>query len=498
VSPLAVFADAQAASLDLGLALWRYSEDFLDAYLRSVRSFVTAESQRLPGLDLLTAAASYAQLGALNADLARRAWAGTFRPSVELGWQELESLARALGLIPGHVPDAAALAAWTSRQAALARGLARDLPAEVAAVAPHFGFHFERHPDALVDETERFRLYQVAPTHGEVRPEDGRKPLLIVPPYVLGANILGFLPGEDRSYAHAFANQGVPTYLRVMKEIDRHPAVQVMTGEDDVRDLRRFCGRLVERHGRPVTLNGYCQGGYSALCALLSGELAGLVDALITCVAPMDGTRSQGLAGFLHRLPSRFNDLAYGIRHLPGGNPVADGRLMGWVYRLKSIESEGPAAAFLRDLLAASRQERFAATRSRSALAIAYWLGRERTDLPLAITRMSFAAYNRPIAPDGALPVRLFDRPLHLGRLADARLPWLLCYGEQDDLVEPEAALAPTDFVPAERTAFPRGHVAIATSWSHPDSACPLHGRFGAGGRYRGPVRFHLDLEAAA
>jgi hypothetical protein len=338
----------------------------------------------------------------------------------------------------------------------------------------------------------------VLPTRGETAAGPGRKPLLIVPPYVLGANILGFLPGEGRSYAHAFANQGVPTYLRVMKEIDRHPAVPAMTGEDDVRDLRRFCDRLVERHGRPVTLNGYCQGGYSALCALLSGELDGRVDALITCVAPMDGTRSRGLAGFLHRLPPRFNDLAYGIRHLSSGHAVADGRLMGWVYRLKSIESEGPGAAFLRDLLGASRQPPGAAARSRSALAIAYWLGRERTDLPLAITRMSFAAYNQPIAADGTLPVRLFDRPLRLGRLGDARLPWLLCYGEQDDLVEPEAALAPADFVPVERTAFPRGHVAIATSWSHPGSACPLHGRFGEGGRYRGPVRFHLDLEAAA
>jgi hypothetical protein len=38
--------------------------------------------------------------------------------------------------------------------------------------------------------------------------------------------------------------------------------------------------------------------------------------------------------------------------------------------------------------------------------------------------------------------------------------------------------------------------VAIATSWSDPDSACALHTRFGDG-QYRGPVRFHLDLDAA-
>ena len=42
----------------------------------------------------------------------------------------------------------------------------------------------------------------------------------------------------------------------------------------------------------------------------------------------------------------------------------------------------------------------------------------------------------------------------------------------------------------------PKGHVAIATSWSHPDSNCALHTRFGDGD-YRGPVRFHMDLDEA-
>jgi len=46
-------------------------------------------------------------------------------------------------------------------------------------------------------------------------------------------------------------------------------------------------------------------------------------------------------------------------------------------------------------------------------------------------------------------------------------------------------------------SAFPKGHVAIATSWSHPESACALHTRFGEK-QYRGPVRFHLDLEESS
>jgi hypothetical protein len=63
--------------------------------------------------------------------------------------------------------------------------------------------------------------------------------------------------------------------------------------------------------------------------------------------------------------------------------------------------------------------------------------------------------------------------------------------------VDLATALAPLDHVGAEISAFPKGHVAMATSWSDPKSACALHTRFGEK-NYRGPVRFQLDIEAAA
>jgi hypothetical protein len=123
-------------------------------------------------------------------------------------------------------------------------------------------------------------------------------------------------------------------------------------------------------------------------------------------------------------------------------------------------------------------------------------LSHERFDLPLAITRFSFASYNTPITADGTLPVQLFGRKLNLKRITEKQIPWLICYGTQDDLVEKETALAPLDYIPAEVTPFPKGHVAMATSWSDPKSACALHTRFGAG-NWRGPVRFQLDLNGA-
>jgi hypothetical protein len=285
-------------------------------------------------------------------------------------------------------------------------------------------------------------------------------------------------------------------YIRILKDIRTCEPLQTMTGEDDARDTRFFCETIYKRHGRALTLNGYCQGGFNALCALLSGELDDLVDTFITCVAPMDGTRSKGLADFLNRLPARFNDLMYGTKTLPNGNTVADGLLMGWVYKLKSIEAEQPLAAFFRDIqMLTPREPDRPVAISKTAAALNYWLAHERFDLPLAITRFSFASYTTPITPDGILPVKLFGRPLDLKRLAARKIPWLICYGTGDDLVEKDTALAPLDYIPAEVTPFPKGHVAIATSWSDPASACALHTRFGDG-NFRGPVRFHLDRDA--
>jgi hypothetical protein len=141
-----------------------------------------------------------------------------------------------------------------------------------------------------------------------------------------------------------------------------------------------------------------------------------------------------------------------------------------------------------------SRQDADHVKISKTAAAINYWLNNERNDLPMAITQMSFDSYNTPITKDGTLPVKLFDKKLNINRLQEKGIQWLICYGENDDLVEKETALAPLDYIDAEVTPFPKGHVAIATSWSHPNSACALHTRFGDE-NYRGPVRYQLDLD---
>ncbi len=473
----------------------RYATDFQIPVMLSSHYFQRVEGERLGKESPIDSSDAYLTLLHNNLDMMNRSLNGTGKMMSAYAKLELDGFTEALQQIYFD-QKYTKFTQYIKRQAGLLEMVTYNYPKAIDAIEPEFGFHFEKGEHVLFDETDRFLVYRVAPSQKEVKTRFDAKPVLIIPPYVLGANILGFLPGEQRSYAHCFANQGFPTYIRVLKDIDSSPAIQFMTGEDDARDTARFCKAIIKEHGKPVTLNGYCQGGFNSLCSLLSGELDGLVDTFITCVAPMDGTRSKGLARFLAQLPPQFNDLAYGTKILPSGNKVADGQLMGWVYKLKSIEHEIPAAAFFRDLTMFARQSDGNFTVGKTAAALNYWLNNERFDLPLAIAQMSFLSFNEPITEDGTLPVRLFDRKLNLKRLQEKKIPWLICYGTDDDLVEKETALAPLDYIDVEVTPFPKGHVAIATSWSSPDSACALHTRFGDG-NYRGPVLFHMDMDAA-
>jgi hypothetical protein len=473
----------------------KYFNDFNIPVLLATTYMNRVESGRLFNASPLESWQAYLDLGQFNWELSTRGLMGSMHAVSQYGSREFQSgiqaLLNSLNGLNGTFDEGEDIYEYVERHAETMELVAHGYPQAIRDIEPEYGFHFERGEHVKAAETDRFTLYRIAPTDPKAKLKDNGKPVLILPPYVLGANILAFLPGENRSYAHCFANQGIPTYIRIMKDIATTPAVQVLTCEDDARDTRYFCEQIKSIHGKPVTLNGYCQGGYSAVCDLLSGELDDVVDALITCVSPMDGTRSKGLARFLNNLPGRFNDLAYGTKILPNGNAVADGDLMGWVYKLKSIEMETPMVTFFRDL---GMLGRTGSKISKTAAALNYWLQYERSDLPLAITEMSFAAYNTPVAKDGTLPVKIFGRKLNFKRLQEKGIPWLICYGQADDLVEKETALAPLDYIEAEVSAFPKGHVAIATSWSLPTSACATHTCFGEQ-NYRGPVCFQMDLD---
>lgn len=289
---IAILQNLISASQTYMSGMLEYTNSFYTPYLLATQYFQRVEALRLlenPPADSLDA---YLGLLENNIELMAKSLDGSIRMMEGYAQHEANELSEALQQSLLEL-NPAKLVQFTTRQADLLNLVVNVYPKAIEAIAPEYGFHFERGEHVLADETDRFFLYRVAPSLPSVKTRNDAKPILILPPYVLGANILGFLPGEQRSYAHCFANQGFPTYIRILKSIDATPALQTMSGEDDALDTQRFCETILKAHGRQVTLNGYCQGGYNALCNLLSGKLDDLVDAFITCVSPMDGTQDR-------------------------------------------------------------------------------------------------------------------------------------------------------------------------------------------------------------
>lgn len=473
--------------------LVRSHHDFLVPFLIACNSFWDEEKKRIPETPLPVNIKDYIELIRFNAQIAQTGWQSSQARMFEYHRKEYKRFLEALfHTMTGN--DSESVEDYLAEKADILHRLIVEYPKAIRSIGEEFGFHPEKHGYKLVAETDRMSLYQVLPTEPGVEVHNDLKPVVLVHPYVLGCGIMCFLAGERKSYVHSFANQGIPTYYRVVKDIENSPGVQTMMGEDDARDTAYFCETVKERHGKPVTLNGFCQGGFIALADLLSGELDGLVDALITCVAPMDGSRSKGLVEYLEHITPRFRDLRYATKTLPNGNEVIDGRVMSWVYKLKSVEREAPVFTYYRDITLFENMLRQGIKGiGKTAAAINYWLIYDRTDLPVAITQMSFDSYTIPISSKGELPFKLFGRKLSFDYMKERKIPFLICYAAKDDLVDPPSALAPMDFMEVELAEFPKGHAAIATSWSHPDTEYAVHKRFPNG--QRGPVRFHLDLD---
>jgi hypothetical protein len=472
--------------------VFKYFNDFTEPYWTALNSFSRVEKEKIMLHPIWETLRDYIELFQFNLQVAEK---GLSSSLVTMNNNHLKQANRAFSAWLNSYFDLEGekISAFAAKQAKLIEHVVYTYPDSILKIEPEYGFHFDNGNYVKAAETDRFLLYQILPLSKEIKVRKKGKPIIILPPYVLGANILSFLPAENKSYVHAFANQGIPTYIRIMKDVDTTPAVQIMTGEDDALDTRYFCEKVKTTHQKPVTLNGFCQGGFVGMADMLSGELDGLVDAFITCVTPMDGTRSKALVEYLEHIPPRFRDLGYALKALPNGNQVVDGKVMSWVYKLKSMEREAPLFTFYRDLMMFDRPNGQEVKISKTAAAINHWLIYDRSDLPEAITQMSFDSYTIPVDNDGNLPVTLFGRKLNFKRLEEKKIKYLICYAEKDDLVDKESALAPLDFIDAEVTVFPKGHGAIATSWSNPSSECSLDSCFGD--NYRGPVRFQLDLE---
>ena len=307
---------ARAVSLNVDtartytLGLMRYLDDFMIPYYIAQDAFYKTEQRKLLDTPLAESLGDYLELFMFNSQVAQKGLDGSLQAISTFHSKKFgEGISSWLTTMSGETTEASPpFDEFSEDLAELMRQVVFAYPEAIWNIRTQFGFNFNKNDYVKVDETERFYLYQILPWDKKTPLRPSGKPIVIIHPYVLGPNILCFLPAERKSYVHAFANQGVPTYVRVMKNIGITPAVQTMTPEQDALDTQRFCEHVVKKHGRLVTLNGFCQGGFIAALELISGVLDGLVDAFITCVSPMDGTRSVALTEYLRHLPPRFRE----------------------------------------------------------------------------------------------------------------------------------------------------------------------------------------------
>jgi hypothetical protein len=381
------------------------------------------------------------------------------------------------------------LSGFMRREAEVMEAVA-NFTEQIEKIKDEFGFHFNSSHYELVHETDAFQVYQVLPLKKDVKVRGDVKPMLLIPPYMLGVHILSFLPHENKSYAHSFANEGVPTYVRVVKDILTNEKVQTMTPDGDCDQTRDICAKIKELNGgKSVTLNGTCQGGYISLMNILSGKLEGVCDALITNVTPIDGTYSDAISG----MPNMHHDFI--TTTLPSGKKVANGYLLSLGMRMVAIDRETPLVKVLDQ---ASLHRATNLNPGKTPAALFRWLLRERVHLPIEIAKMSSCTFQQPIAEDGTLPVQLYGKPLNVKHLVDLKVPWYQNYAIKDDLVTPACATAGNKFLEGadvvESVAFFGGHVAILTS-PYAKKA-PVNGEFvdATGKPARGPVKFQIDI----
>mgnify|MGYP001202722538 FL=1 len=478
---------------DFTTSWWRYMLAMMRASNREVSEFndnlfIAAHIAMTAARDNPLSMLEAFEIVEHNVGMARKGMAGMQGKMADYAFDQVEEGTRAF-LNTVLKADGEKLGGYMRREAEIMESVS-NFNEQIEAIADEFGFQFNTPNYKLVHETDAFELYQVLPLKAGVEVRKDLKPVILVPPYMLGVHILSFLPFEGKSYSHAFANEGIPTYVRVVKDIMTNEKVQTLTPEQDCEQTRQLCAKAMELNdGKKVTLNGTCQGGYISLMNILSGKLKDVCDALITNVTPVDGTYSDAISG----MPTMHHDFI--TTTLPSGNKVANGYLLSLGMRFVAIDRETPLVKVL-DQVSLHRATDL--NPGKTPAALFRWLLKERVHLPLAIANMSSHTFQDPIADDGTLPVQLFDQPLNIKKLVDLNVPWYQNYAIKDDLVTPPCATAGNKFLEGwnglESVAFFGGHVAILTS-PYAKKA-PVTGTFkDANGKdSRGPVKFQMDI----
>jgi hypothetical protein len=366
-------------------------------------------------------------------------------------------------------------------------------PAAMRAIKAEMGCQFD---DARrfvkVAETSRAVLYQVLPLKEGVVVREHGKPVIHKPPFILPENIVDLLPHQGLSYIGAFANSGTPTYFMHIRDILDTVAVQFLSEEDLLFDLKFFAERVHSIHGLKATINGICQGALPLLHGVCSPQLQldRYVNVWIGTVPAYGLSKSKRFEDNIRMIPKSKQDLAAIMHRLPNGNNVVLGEPASLSMRLSKFGEENPLSAFLRDLKGAERGKW-----SPMAAAMRHYL-KTIVPMPIKITEMSQCCTMLSISPEGVFPSLLFGDAVSLQYAAKKGIRLYVVAGERDDVVDLPSALAMFDIACIKNYSGASYYVIPGAGHVAPMTNCAVEGSKNFIGNVDGPLGFHLEREA--
>jgi hypothetical protein len=222
--PLQAALDAMRISQTHAVGVYKYFNEFMLPFWTALNAFVTLEKDKIARHHPIDTLRDYFELLQFNLQVAEKGMLASSR-AMNSYYTDRTSRAFSAWLDDLRNSGNGALIDFTRAEAQLLEKVVYSYPKAIWDIKPEYGFHFDSDGYEKVAETDRFLLYRVLP-RVDIETRSDAKPILIIPPYVLGANILCFLPGERKSYVHAYADQGIPTYIRIIKPIESTPAVK--------------------------------------------------------------------------------------------------------------------------------------------------------------------------------------------------------------------------------------------------------------------------------
>ena len=366
-------------------------------------------------------------------------------------------------------------------------------PAAMKAIQPKLGCQFD---DARryvkVAETPRAVLYQVLPLKEGVVVRKNGKPIIHKAPFILPENIIDLLPYDGLSYVGAFANSGTPTYFMHIRDIADTAAVQVLTEEDLLLDLKLFAETVHLKHGLKATINGTCQGALPFLHAVCAPtlELDRDVDVWIGTVPAYALSKSKRFEENLRMIPKSKQDLGAITERLSSGNGVVIGEPASLSMRLSNFGKENPVSALIRDMRGAEK-----GSLSPTAAALRHYL-QTITPMPLKMTEMSQRCTMLPISKEGVFPERLFGEPVSLQHAVEKGIKLYVFAGAKDEVVDQPAALAMFEIPCVKNYAGASSYVVPGAGHVAPMTTCAVETSRNFIGNVNGALWYHLEQEA--